>query len=63
MTNESSFLLQQYEVDGQFFDPETGISVPPGTWGKMVQAAPGRVSRLMCWEVSIWAAVIRQVGK
>ena len=54
-------LNSQYEVDGLFFDQETGITVPPGTVGELLQVAPGRVPRLMCWDVSIWAAVIRQL--
>ncbi len=50
-----------YEVVQPFFDRETGVSVPIGTRGELVQAAPGRVPRLMRWDLSVWAALVHQL--
>ena len=49
------------QQDLAFFDPETGVSVPPGTQGELVQEAPGRVPRLMRWDMSLWAAIVHQL--
>ena len=53
-----SYRVQQ---DSAFFDPDTGVSVPPGTQGELVQEAPGRVPRLMRWDMSLWAAIVHQL--
>lgn len=55
---ERSYRVQQ---ESSFFDPETGVLVPPGTQGELVQEAPGRVPRLMRWDMSLWAAVVHQL--
>lgn len=55
---ERSYRVQQ---ESAFFDPETGVSVPSGTQGELVQEPPGRVPRIMRWDMSLWGAILHQL--
>jgi len=45
----------------KYFDADTGASVPPGTCGQLLTSPSGQVSRLMRWDISLWAILIHQI--